>query len=161
MMSCMPLETYWAFNKRLSNKFCYTVASCWLFLLIHTTMHGSMNINLFFIVPTHALHYTLISHFNLTLKHLKFAPTCFGLLWNHLQGVHGRTSSGYRIGMLIYICYKECRSVCGCMSIHSVIDTQPHTDTFYNDCKSTFQFSNLTKYGHGPPEDGFKGDRNM
>jgi len=31
----------------------------------------------------------------------------------------------------------------------------------YNECKSTFQFSNLTKYGHGPPEDGFKGDRNM
>ena len=23
------------------------------------------------------------------------------------------------------------------------------------------QFSNLAKYGHGPPEDGFKGDRNM
>ena len=31
----------------------------------------------------------------------------------------------------------------------------------YNKCKSTFQFSNLGKYGHGPPEDGFKGDRNM
>jgi len=26
---------------------------------------------------------------------------------------------------------------------------------------STFQFSNVAKYGHGPPEDGFKGDRNM
>jgi hypothetical protein len=24
-----------------------------------------------------------------------------------------------------------------------------------------FQISNLTNYGHGPPEDGFKGDRNM
>jgi len=23
------------------------------------------------------------------------------------------------------------------------------------------EFSNLAKYGHGPPEDGFKGDRNM
>jgi hypothetical protein len=31
----------------------------------------------------------------------------------------------------------------------------------HNKCKSTFQFSNLAKYGHGPPEDGFKGDRNM
>ena len=41
------------------------------------------------------------------------------------------------------------------------IDIQPHTDTLYNKCKSTFQFSNLAKYGHGPPEDGFKGDRNM
>jgi len=33
-------------------------------------------INLFLVVPTHALHYTL-NHQNLTLKHLKFAPTCF------------------------------------------------------------------------------------
>jgi hypothetical protein len=30
-----------------------------------------------------------------------------------------------------------------------------------DECKSTLQFSNLKKYGHGPPEDGFKGDRNM
>jgi len=44
MMSSMPLETCWAFNKRWSNKFYYKVASCWLFLLIHTTMHGSMDI---------------------------------------------------------------------------------------------------------------------
>jgi len=27
-----------------NNKFYYKVASCWLFLLIHTAMHGSMNI---------------------------------------------------------------------------------------------------------------------
>jgi hypothetical protein len=40
-------------------------------------------------------------------------------------------------------------------------DIQPYTDTLYNNCKSTFQFSNLAKYGHGPPEDGFKWDRNM
>jgi hypothetical protein len=39
--------------------------------------------------------------------------------------------------------------------------SQPHTDTLYNKCKSTFQFSNLANYGHGPPENGFKGDRNM
>ena len=38
---------------------------------------------------------------------------------------------------------------------------QPHTDTLYNKCKSTFQLSNLAKYGHWPPEDGFKGDRNI
>ena len=44
MMSGMPLETCWAFNERLNNKFYYTAASCWLFLLSHTTMHGSMNI---------------------------------------------------------------------------------------------------------------------
>ena len=44
MMSCMPLETCSAFNQFWINKFYYKVASCWLFLLIHTTMHGSMNI---------------------------------------------------------------------------------------------------------------------
>ena len=37
----------------------------------------------------------------------------------------------------------------------------PWLYTLYNKYKSTFQFSNLTKYGHGHPEDGFKGDRNM
>jgi len=49
MMSGMPPETCWAFNERWNNKFYYKVASCWLFLLSHTTMHGSMNINL--IIP--------------------------------------------------------------------------------------------------------------
>ena len=44
MMSSMPLEICWAFNERWNNKFYYKVASCWLFLLSHTTMHGSMNI---------------------------------------------------------------------------------------------------------------------
>ena len=39
--------------------------------------------------------------------------------------------------------------------------SQPHSDTLYNKCKSPFQFSNVAKYGYGPPEDGFKGDRNM
>jgi len=29
----------------------------------------------------------------------------------------------------------------------------------YNKCKSTFQFSNVAKYSHERPEDGFKGDR--
>jgi len=44
MMSSMPLETCSAFNKLWNNKFYYKVASCWLFLLIPTTMHGSMSI---------------------------------------------------------------------------------------------------------------------
>jgi len=44
MMSGMPLETCGAFSERLNNKLYYKVASCWLFLLFHTTMHGSMNI---------------------------------------------------------------------------------------------------------------------
>jgi hypothetical protein len=34
-MSGVPLETCWAFNERWNNKFCYKVASCWLFLLSH------------------------------------------------------------------------------------------------------------------------------
>ena len=33
MMSSIPLETCWAFNEWWNNKFCYKVASCWLFLL--------------------------------------------------------------------------------------------------------------------------------
>ena len=44
MMSGIPLETCWAFNERWNNKLCYKVASCWLFLLNHATMHGSINI---------------------------------------------------------------------------------------------------------------------
>ena len=35
MMSGMPLETCWAFNKRRNNKLYYKVAFCWLFLLRH------------------------------------------------------------------------------------------------------------------------------
>jgi hypothetical protein len=33
MMRGVPLQTCWAFNGRWNNKFYYTVASCWLFLL--------------------------------------------------------------------------------------------------------------------------------
>jgi len=44
MMSGMPLETCLTINKFWNNKFYYKVASCWLFLLIRTTMHASMNI---------------------------------------------------------------------------------------------------------------------
>jgi len=54
MMSGMPLETCLAFNERWNNKFYYKVASCSLFLLIHTMIHGSMNIKctiLFIILP--------------------------------------------------------------------------------------------------------------
>jgi len=44
MMSGMPLESCWAVNEWWNNKFFYKVASCWLFLLSHSTMHGTMNI---------------------------------------------------------------------------------------------------------------------
>ena len=36
MMSGILLETCWAFNEQWNNKFCYKVASCWLFLLNHS-----------------------------------------------------------------------------------------------------------------------------
>jgi hypothetical protein len=48
MMRGVPLETCWAFKERWNNKFCYKVASCWLFLLNHTAMHGSINIKWIF-----------------------------------------------------------------------------------------------------------------
>ena len=38
MMSGMPLETCWAFNKFWNNKFYCKVASCWLFLLNYNTI---------------------------------------------------------------------------------------------------------------------------
>ena len=50
MMSDIPLETRWACNVLWNNKFRYQVASCWLLLLSHTTMHGSMNIKFDIIV---------------------------------------------------------------------------------------------------------------
>jgi hypothetical protein len=54
-MSGMPLETCLTFNEFWNNKFYYKVASCWLFLLIRTTMHGFMNIkiNTFQVILTH------------------------------------------------------------------------------------------------------------
>jgi hypothetical protein len=58
MMSGMPLETCSAFNERWINKFYYKVASCWLFLLSHTTMQGSMNIK-FITVLTEACHWSM------------------------------------------------------------------------------------------------------
>jgi hypothetical protein len=44
MISGMALVTCLAFDERWNNKLYYKVASCWLFLLSHTTMHGSINI---------------------------------------------------------------------------------------------------------------------
>jgi len=43
-MSDIPLKTRWAFNVLRNNKCRFQVASCWLLLLSHTTMHGSVNI---------------------------------------------------------------------------------------------------------------------
>ena len=54
MMSGVPLETCWAFDEQWINEFYYKFASCWLFLLSHTTIHGSMNIKFyafFWVIP--------------------------------------------------------------------------------------------------------------
>jgi len=81
-------------------------------------MHPQFNIQQLYVLPT---LYLCVLYLKSHTKTLKFTPTCFGLIWNHPQGVHGCTSLGYWIVMLIYICYKECLYVAGCMSIHSVI----------------------------------------
>ena len=66
MMSGVPLETCWAFNKRWNNKFCLKVASCWLFLLNPNTMHGSINIKIIIIQLTW------------------WWPTCWPVLMSHV-----------------------------------------------------------------------------
>jgi len=43
MMGGVPLETCWAFNKFWNNKFCYKVASCWLFLRIQWIFMSVIN----------------------------------------------------------------------------------------------------------------------
>jgi len=79
MMSGVPLETCWAFNERWNNKFYYKVASCWLFLLSHTAMHGSININplnpelnpicyLLALLAHHFLHVSRIRVKSLTIR---------------------------------------------------------------------------------------------
>ena len=57
MMSGVPLETCWAFIERWNNKFYYKVAACRLFLLNHTTMHGSINIKWMLIVVNNNAKY--------------------------------------------------------------------------------------------------------
>ena len=47
MMSGVPLETCWAFNERWNNKFCYKVASCWLFLLNQFRLCWSVHLHAF------------------------------------------------------------------------------------------------------------------
>jgi hypothetical protein len=51
----MPLETWWAFNKFWNNNFNYKVAYCCLYLLIHTTMHGSIIIKWRFTYNIHQI----------------------------------------------------------------------------------------------------------
>jgi hypothetical protein len=54
------------------------------------------------------------------LKHLTFAPACFGLFWNHLQGARKQHFAKLlRWDLLIYFRYKIVRFVAGRMSVHS------------------------------------------
>jgi len=90
------------------------LAFIWDSIASHSAVkgHAETHIQVIFIVVPCMLFQSLLYcsnsctplHFK-TLKHLKFTPACFGLLWNHPQRVHGRTSLRYWIGMLIYICY--------------------------------------------------------
>jgi hypothetical protein len=72
MMNGMPLKTCWASNERWINKFYYKVASCWLFLLSHITMHGSMNIKFIFPVVISTLSITVHSVLSHGTGHEKF-----------------------------------------------------------------------------------------
>jgi hypothetical protein len=44
MMSGVPLEAFLAVDECWNGEFRSKVASCWLFILSHTAMHGFMNI---------------------------------------------------------------------------------------------------------------------
>jgi hypothetical protein len=102
MMSGTPLETCWAFNERYNNKLYYKVASCWLFLLIHTTMlHGSMNI-------TDAKFFEFI----------EYRSTCFGRSFRPSSGAQDCTYN-FRymsISCPLVSCQQTCMTyTCSCM----------------------------------------------
>ena len=71
---------------------------------------------------------------------------------------HGPHSS---IVFVLFGCYLCCSTYCLCVNVYCHQVTTRWQLINVSKCKSTFQFSNLAKYGHGGPEDGFKGDRNV
>ena len=90
MMSGVPLETCWAFNERWNNKFCYKVASCWLFLLNHTTMHGSINIKCWAVFKRRAIDLRnwciwLVDLFECLMMHGLTNPKEELLMWNPIH----------------------------------------------------------------------------
>ena len=58
-----------------------------------------------------SLHFKILKSYTKTLK---IRPYMFRSPLKPSSGVHGHTFLGYWIGMLIYICYKECRYVAVC-----------------------------------------------
>jgi len=88
-------------------------------------------------------------HFKTLISHTKTLKIRYYMFRSHLKPSSDIYDSGLDNSCLM-----------GGFYITEWTDIQPHSDTLYNNYKSTFQFSNLAKYSHGPPEDGFKGDRN-
>ena len=76
MMRGIPLETCWAFNERWNNKFCYKVASCWLFLL--SPRKNSFNI-ITVVISRKARHSKPsipFSFFHINSKHFHLSQCC-------------------------------------------------------------------------------------
>jgi hypothetical protein len=96
--------------------------------------------NLFLIVQTHAFHY-ILKHSIFVLKHLKFTPTCFGLLWNHLQGVHDRTSLRYWIGIWSRLCLDQ-------IGTHTHRHTHRHTHTHTDTHTDTHRHTHTDTHRH-------------
>src|SRR5215475_2365929 len=79
MMSGVPLETCWAVNECWNNKFRYKVASCWLFILSHTAMHGSMNIKMVYESLTKHPFLEFVHHLIFNTSHCFSSRLCFRL----------------------------------------------------------------------------------
>ena len=84
IMSGMPLETCWAFNERLNNKFYYKVASCWLFLQSHT-------IHVVWHICSSSSKYIMTHYLQNSRKNYKFVTSGnslikYGLKWSIQTG---------------------------------------------------------------------------
>jgi hypothetical protein len=104
MMSGVPLETCWAFNEQWNNKFCYKVASCWLFLLSqyiiycrYSYMKGNSNTSEFDVhVTVHRDTFLIIKPTRCTDYSNLFLErncTCFGQFLCPSSGVFRCTQS--------------------------------------------------------------------
>jgi hypothetical protein len=79
MMGGVSPETYWASYKYGIIKFWYIVASCWIFFMNCTVMHGSMNIK-----------FTNIYWTSCNLLHLKlsaYSRPCSSEMWYNILWV--------------------------------------------------------------------------
>ena len=90
MMSVVSLETCWAIKKHWNNKFCYTVASCWLFLY-DLYYDARIHEHHVYVIKNHEFNLLEINtslfrgspHYFLDiLKGRKFYPAC-QYLWRH------------------------------------------------------------------------------